>query len=140
MTHDETVEFLSGWVDAWQVHDADRLTSFYTRDALVESPMTVRVEGLNAIRRSFEQLLSAFPDIIIEREEVLVDGNEAAVGFRFTATHSGDLLGLEPTGKHIVFRGVIRLTLKDGGIVRERRVYDFTGFLIKIGLLKAKPS
>ena len=74
-------------------HDADRLTSFYTRDALVESPMTGRVEGLNAIHRSFEQLLSAFPDIIIERGEVLVDGNEAAVGFRFTATHSGDSVG-----------------------------------------------
>ena len=30
-------------------------------------------------------------------------------------------------------------TLRDGLIVHERRVYDFTGMLIQIGLLKAKP-
>ena len=31
------------------------------------------------------------------------------------------------------------LSLKDGAIVREQRIYDFTGMLIQIGLLKAKP-
>jgi hypothetical protein len=30
-------------------------------------------------------------------------------------------------------------TLKSGQIAHERRVYDFTGMLIQIGLLKAKP-
>jgi hypothetical protein len=29
--------------------------------------------------------------------------------------------------------------LRDGLIVRERRVYDFTGVLVQVGLLKAKP-
>ena len=140
MTHDEMVEFVAGWIAAWRVRDAERLTSFYTSDAVVESPMTGRVEGLNAIHRSFAQLLTAFPDIEIQQEDVLVDGNRAAIGFKFTATHRGDLMGLQPTGKHIVFRGVILLTMKDGDIVHERRVYDFTGFLMKIGLLKAKPS
>ena len=31
-------------------------------------------------------------------------------------------------------------TLKDGLIVRERRIYDFAGLLIQIGLLKVKPA
>ncbi len=30
-------------------------------------------------------------------------------------------------------------TLKDGKVVHERRIYDFTGMLIQIGVLKAKP-
>jgi hypothetical protein len=29
--------------------------------------------------------------------------------------------------------------LKDGFITRERRVYDFTGLLLQVGALKAKP-
>jgi hypothetical protein len=29
--------------------------------------------------------------------------------------------------------------LKDGKIVHERRIYDFTGLLIQIGVLKVKP-
>jgi hypothetical protein len=34
---------------------------------------------------------------------------------------------------------VLMYTLKDGQVVREKRIYDFTGMLIQIGVLKAKP-
>jgi hypothetical protein len=30
--------------------------------------------------------------------------------------------------------------LKDGQIARERRIYDFTGLLMQVGLLKARPA
>ena len=31
-------------------------------------------------------------------------------------------------------------TLRDGAIVHERRILDFTGVLIQVGVLKAKPA
>ena len=31
-------------------------------------------------------------------------------------------------------------TLRNGLIVHEKRIYDFTGFLMEIGVLKAKPA
>ncbi len=30
--------------------------------------------------------------------------------------------------------------LENGKIVRERRIYDFTGLLVQIGVIKARPS
>jgi len=30
--------------------------------------------------------------------------------------------------------------LRNGKIVHERRIYDFTGLLVQIGVLKAKPA
>jgi hypothetical protein len=30
--------------------------------------------------------------------------------------------------------------LENGKIVRERRIFDFTGLLVQIGVLKAKPA
>ena len=32
------------------------------------------------------------------------------------------------------------IVLRDGHIVHERRIYDFTGILVQVGLLKAKPA
>lgn len=32
------------------------------------------------------------------------------------------------------------MTAKSEQIVYERRIYDFTGFLMKLGLLKARPA
>jgi hypothetical protein len=34
---------------------------------------------------------------------------------------------------------IFLLEFRHGAIVRDRRVYDFTGFLVQIGVLKAKP-
>ena len=43
-----------------------------------------------------------------------------------------------PSGKLPVDVAVFYL-LRDGKIVREHRIYDFTGMLLKIGALKVKP-
>ena len=48
-------------------------------------------------------------------------------------------MGMAPTRRKITFRCGLFHTVRDGAISRERRVYDFTGLLIQVGLLKAKP-
>jgi len=53
---------------------------------------------------------------------------------------TGGFLGLAPTGKPFRLPMVMVCALKDGAIVREQRIYDFTGMLIQIGVLKAKPQ
>ena len=47
---------------------------------------------------------------------------------------------MPPTGRHVTIPVVFLYEFKDGKIVRDRRVYDFTGLLIQIGTLKAKPA
>jgi predicted ester cyclase len=42
------------------------------------------------------------------------------------------------TGRRIETSGAFILTLENGRIAAERRVYDFTGFLVQLGVLKAK--
>ena len=36
--------------------------------------------------------------------------------------------------------GVLVFELRDGKITHERRLYDFTGLLVQVGVLKAKPG
>jgi predicted ester cyclase len=61
-----------------------------------------------------------------------------------TATFSGDdrggFMGLPPTGRHVTIPVVFVYEFRDGQIVHERRVYDFTGLLVQVGTLKAKPA
>jgi predicted ester cyclase len=51
-----------------------------------------------------------------------------------------ELLGLEPTGKQFKISAAFVYQLKDRKIILERRIYDFTGLLLQIGGLKAKPA
>ena len=73
-------------------------------------------------------------------DDVVAELGRAAVFFQITGTHQGDFLGLSPTGKRIEFRGVFLQEWKKNQIVNERRIYDFSGLLIKLGVLKVKPG
>ena len=57
----------------------------------------------------------------------------------FSGTNTGGFMGMNPTGKRFSFAAAFICTLRDGRIAHERRIYDFTGFLLEIGALKAKP-
>ena len=49
-------------------------------------------------------------------------------------------MGLPPSGRSFRYAAVFLYELKDRQIVRERRISDFTGLLVQIGVLKAKPA
>ena len=50
-------------------------------------------------------------------------------------------MGLEGTGRRCAFEGVSLFQLgPDLLIVKERRVYDFTGMLTQLGVLRVRPA
>jgi predicted ester cyclase len=59
---------------------------------------------------------------------------------RITGTHAGEFFGVSPTGRRIEVAGAFIYRLQDGQIVHERRVLDFTGLLVQVGVLRAKPA
>ena len=63
-----------------------------------------------------------------------------SLAFHAAGTHQGEFLGLPATEKQVEFRAVFLQELQDDHIVHERRIYDFTGLLIRLGVLKVKPT
>jgi steroid delta-isomerase-like uncharacterized protein len=72
--------------------------------------------GANAFRQHQATFLSAIPDARIEVEDVISEGDRAAVRWRVQGTHSGDGLGLPATNRRIDARGTTWLVVHDGKI------------------------
>ena len=83
-------------------------------------------------------IFDAFLDLTMTVDDLVVDGDIVVAILSFEGTHMRPLLGFEPTGKHFHLSGAFVHRLKDRKIVHERRIYDFTGLLVQIGVLKAK--
>ena len=126
--------------DAWKRRDPAALAAGYAVDGLVQSPMFPHAEGRTAIERSFESLFRVFPDWEITFEEACVTGSRAMQPCRIRATQQGDFMGLPGTGRRVEFDCVLIFDFEDGLIKRERRIYDFTGMLIQVGVLRGKPA
>lgn len=139
MTREEINAVIARRVEVWPRRNPAELASLYTDDAVVESPSAGTVQGRVAIEHSYRAWLEAFPDLEYAQDQVLIDGGRVAVGFRLTGTHQAEFLGVAATGKRFEIRGVLVVTLDGQKIAHERRVYDFAGFLLKVGILKARP-
>jgi uncharacterized protein (TIGR02246 family) len=140
MTRDEALALLQRRHDAWDAHDAAALAATHTETGVVVSPTGGVLEGRADIERVYRLWFSAFPDIQFTDDDVLLDGNRVAQIARLSGTHAGEFFGMAPTGRHVEVQVALVMTLEDGLVREERRIYDFTGVLIQVGVLKAKPT
>ncbi len=126
--------------EAWSRRDPAALAAGYADDAVVTSPMFPRTEGRAAIEQSFVSLFRVFPDWEILLEEPCITGNRAMQPCKVRATQRGDFMGIPGSGRRIEFDCVLILDFEGVLIKRERRIYDFTGMLIQLGVLRGKPA
>jgi steroid delta-isomerase-like uncharacterized protein len=125
--------------EAFDNLDAAMLAADYTEDCTVESPYAGAHVGRVAAEQVFRSWFEAFLDLKMRTKELIIDGNRVAQVFEVEGTDLGGLLGLPATGKTFRVPAVFLFELRGQQIERERRIYDFTGVMVQIGVLKAKP-
>ena len=128
------------YIDVWKRRDPPGLASFYAVDAVVESPMYATLYGRPAIEEAYRAFFTSFPDATNSVEAIVVEPPRVALFTTVTATHMNEFFGLPGTGRHIEFRMCQLIEMREGLMAHVRRVYDFTGLLVQIGVLRAKPA
>jgi len=140
VTRDEVVTMFAQRQDAIDRRDVGFIVSQHADDCEQISQFAgATVKGREAIARLYETWFSGFPDLVWTNDELLVDGDRVTQMTTQSGTDTGGFLGLPPTGKPFRVPMVWLFTMRDRRFVRVRPIYDFTGMLVQIGLLKAKP-
>jgi steroid delta-isomerase-like uncharacterized protein len=139
MTRGQIVTLLTSRHEAFERRDLRKLAGLYSEECVLESPMAGTVAGRAAIEQAFHALFTAFPDLVFTSDEILIDGDRVAQTLTLVGTDIGGFMGLPPTAKRFRTPVVVLSTIKDEHIVAERRIYDFTGLLMQVGVLKARP-
>jgi steroid delta-isomerase-like uncharacterized protein len=139
MTRDEIAAMFARRDDAYEEMDSAALAADYADDAVIYSPAGGVHQGRDA-ERTFHAIFTAFADNQRHVESLLIDGNSVAEVLTLEGTNLGGLMGLPASGKHFRVPAVFLYDVRGDKIVRERRLYDFTGLLVQIGVLKARPA
>lgn len=140
MTRDAVIALFERREAAWRARDAASLTADHAPDCVVISPTGGVLEGRGEIERIYRVWFTAFPDFALTTEDLIVDDDRVALVCRVTGTHSGEFFGMPATGRHIEVAGAFIYRLENGLIAHERRVLDFTGLLVQVGVLRARPA
>jgi uncharacterized protein (TIGR02246 family) len=140
MTREDIFALFARREAAWRERDAAALARDHAPDGVVVSPTGGVLEGRVEIERIYRVWFVAFPDLTFTTEDLLVDDDRAALLCRVTGSHAGEFFGMAPTGRRIEVSGAFIYRFENGLIVHERRILDFTGLLIQVGVLRAKPA
>ena len=140
MTRTEIVALLERHRTAFKSQDVDRLAADHALESSFESPAHGVVVGRAAITDVYRYWFTAFPDLQLTWDEPLIDGDMAAVFWRFTGTSHGPFFGALGAGSRVELRGAAEYHLADGEIQRVRHIFDFSSMLMKTGVLKVKPG
>jgi predicted ester cyclase len=89
-------------------------------------------EGFKTLHRAF---LAAYPDLKIEVEDTVSEGDKIAARCKVTATHLGDGLGVSPTNQPVEFTGLTIVKIRDGKIVEAWNEFDFMKMYGQLGAL-----
>ena len=94
------------------------------------------VRGPEGYKRYVRALMEPFPDGKIFVEDVIVDpsGNKAAIRWTWRATHTGDFMGIPPTGKRVELAGISIVRAENGKLVECWDGYDSVGLLRQLGV------
>jgi predicted ester cyclase len=95
---------------------------------LAEDGQTLRgPEEFAHFRRAF---LSAFDDLHLDVEDILVDRDQTAIRMSFTATHTGEGLPLPPTHRRLRATAIVVLRWNDDGqVVEAWNEFDAAGMM-----------
>ena len=140
MDRAELQAFADRYIETWQRRNPAALAQYHAADGVVESPMYQTRRGRAAIEEAYRAFFTSFPDVTTEVEAVLIDPPRLALFTIINATHVNEFFGLQGTNRHIEFRNARLLEVSEGLIKHERRIYDFTGILVKVGVLRALPA
>jgi steroid delta-isomerase-like uncharacterized protein len=140
MTREAVLELVTRWQEAASQRDVATYAQVYAEHAEIQSPLAGAATGRDGALKTFTAFFAAFPDTSFAWEAPIVDGGRVAASAILTGTNFGGFMGLPPSGKAFRIPIVFLLDVRDGQIVRDRRIYDFTGLMIQVGVLKAKPA
>ncbi len=118
--------------------NASLIDEVYSADYVGHDPDRPVPRHIEDMRQTMSVVLGkVFPDAQYSIERLLAEGDTVVWQWTFRATHQGELLGIQPTGKVVMFGGVNIFRMANGKIVEDWVYRDTVGMLRQLGAMPA---
>jgi steroid delta-isomerase-like uncharacterized protein len=121
------IDLIRRALSAFNAADLDRCVTLMTEDFAINlAGMPFQMRGREAWKSNAEVMQIAFPDIQAQIDDIFAAEDRVAVRLTFRGSHSGEFLGIAPTGREVVFTSVEIYRVVDGQLAEEWISSDLT--------------
>lgn len=114
--------------------DLDGAAAYLAADYIDHSDPAGTPPGSASARQRWAMLRAAFPDARITIDKVVAEGDKVAVRFTLRGTHTGELMGIQPTGRQVVVTGIDINRVQGNQIAERWANFDTFGMLQQLGI------
>ncbi|HVR80446.1 MAG TPA: ester cyclase [Acidimicrobiia bacterium] len=131
MTAEQNKELIVRLLGAMNAGDTktikENLTENFVRHDMVE--VFSRFFGKDGAGDFLEALHTGLPDLRVDIDDIFASEDRVAVRETNRGTHTGPLLGIEPTGRRIEFSGINIYRIENGRVAETWQHIDWHGAL-----------
>ena len=93
------------------------------------------VHGPEGFKEYVGMYRAAFPDLHVQIQDQLAEGDRVATRWTGTGTHNGELAGITPTGKQVTLPGMEIVRIANGKLVEGWEGYDSGTLMRQLGVM-----
>ena len=141
LTKEEMCSLVDRFVEAYKnQHDYNCVDEFIAENCKVHMPVPGIPDGREGMRLNGRIVNGAFPDVHVEREFFVVDGDIVVERAHAIATHGGEIMGIAPTDKPVRWTELHAYRIADGMITEVWSEASFLGVMAQIGAFEPPGS
>lgn len=114
--------------EVWNQKKTSAIHDMMSEDTLIHGltgPGGGPVRGASEFENFHASFLAAFPDLHVDVEDVITEGNRTGCRFTVTGKQDGDLPEIAATGKKVLFNGSGIATFAGGKFTEVWNIIDF---------------
>jgi steroid delta-isomerase-like uncharacterized protein len=115
--------------EIWNQRRTATVNELLTSESVCQSELGPMTGPEEFLAKAYTPLVAAIPDLSVVIEDCVAEGDQVVVRWHATGTHSGEGMGLPPSGRHISFRGMTWIRYRDGKMIEGWDSWNLQGLL-----------
>lgn len=133
MSVEENKALVRRYIEDLDKGDMAIMEKYFATNCVYHSPGGVDLRGFEVLREQGIKHFNAFPDFQHTIEDMIAEGDKVVARFTDRGTHKGEYMGITPTGKQVMYTGIMIFQIADGKLVELWGEYDALGLMQQLG-------
>ncbi len=136
MSLEKNKEIVRKFLEEYNKHDLDSFDDLFEEFVAPDYYDHTNQVDREGLKQLFIMAFKAFPDWHETIEDIIAEGDKVWVHVKATGTHTGEWLGIPPTGNKVTSEMVDIYRIVNGKHVEGRFVTDQLDFLKQLGIIE----
>ena len=129
---------MRAWDELFNQKKLTVVDELWSTDYIYHGPQGQEFRGLESLKQLISHYFEAFPDLHVEIQDLIAEGDKVVSRVVTRGTHKGELQGIAPTGNEVTTTIILVTRLVGGKFAEDWESRDDLGMLQQLGVIPAE--